>query len=77
MKKLALFLCLATPLCAQWIVNDPVNTAVNTAIHADQAANHLEILRQWTADLVQAVPVHAGGKRRGARELRRSHGGRV
>ena len=53
MKKLALFLCLAAPLCAQWIVNDPVNTAVNTAIHADQAANHLEILRQWTADLEQ------------------------
>jgi len=53
MKKLALLLCLATPLCAQWIVNDPVNTAVNTAIHADQAANHLEILHQWTADLEQ------------------------
>jgi hypothetical protein len=51
MKQVLLFLLLAAPLSAQWIVNDPVNTAVNSAIQADQAANQVEILRQWTADL--------------------------
>lgn len=51
MKRLALFLILATPALAQWIVNDPVNTAVNTAIQAGQAANHLEVLRQWAVML--------------------------
>jgi len=51
MKQILLFLLLAAPLSAQWIVNDPINTTVNTAIHADQAANQVEILRQWAADL--------------------------
>jgi len=51
MKYLAfLFLCTA-PLCAQWVVTDPGNTAVNAAVQAGQAANHLEILRQWSAQL--------------------------
>ncbi len=49
MKHLLLFLLFALSLRAQWIVNDPVNTAVNSAVQAGQAANHLEILRQWTA----------------------------
>jgi hypothetical protein len=43
----------AAPAPAQLIVNDPVNTAVNSAIQAGQAANHLEILRQWAAQLEQ------------------------
>lgn len=51
MKRLLLFSLLAAPVCAQWIVNDPVNTAVNTAIEAGQAANHLEVLRQWAEQL--------------------------
>jgi hypothetical protein len=51
MKQVVLLLFLAAPLSAQWIVNDPVNTAVNSAIQADQAANQVEILRQWAADL--------------------------
>jgi hypothetical protein len=36
---------------AQWIVNDPVNTAVNTAIQSAQVANHVEVLRQWATQL--------------------------
>lgn len=36
---------------AQWIVNDPVNTAVNSAIQAAQTANHVETLRQWADQL--------------------------
>ncbi len=51
MKTLVLFLALAAPLCAQWIVNDPVNTAVNSAVQAGQAANHIEIMRQWAQQL--------------------------
>lgn len=51
MKRLLLLSLLAAPVCAQWIVNDPVNTAVNTAIEAGQAANHLEVLRQWAEQL--------------------------
>ncbi len=51
MKRFTLFLLLAASASAQWIVNDPVNTAVNTAIQAGQAANHLEVLRQWAAQL--------------------------
>jgi len=53
MKKLALIFCLAAPLCAQWTVYDPANHAVNLAIQADHHASHLEILRQWTAQLDQ------------------------
>jgi len=51
MKPFLLFLALAGPLCAQWIVNDPVNTAVNSAVQAGQAANHLETMRQWAEQL--------------------------
>lgn len=53
MKHLLILLILSTPLCAQWIVNDPVNTAVNSAVQAGQAANHIEILRQWAQQLEQ------------------------
>lgn len=51
MKYFTLILLLWTPAWAQWIVNDPVNTAVNSAVQAGQAANHIEILRQWSAQL--------------------------
>ncbi len=51
MKKLMLSILLATPLCAQWVVTDPGNTAVNAAVQAGQAANHLEIMRQWAQQL--------------------------
>lgn len=51
MKYFLTFLLLTAPLCAQWIVNDPVNTAVNSAVQAGQAANHIEVLRQWAAQL--------------------------
>ena len=53
MKHLVLFVLLFAAARAQWIVNDPVNTAVNSAVQAGQAANHLEILRQWAAQLEQ------------------------
>jgi phage shock protein A len=36
---------------AQWIVNDPVNTAVNSAIQSAQVANHIETLKQWAEQL--------------------------
>ena len=42
---------LVAPVCAQWVVHDPGNTAVNAAIQAGQAANHLEVLRQWAMQL--------------------------
>lgn len=48
MKRFFIFVLLVSRLSAQWIVNDPVNTAVNSAVQAGQAANHLEVLRQWT-----------------------------
>lgn len=51
MKHLCLFLLLALPLSAQFIVNDPVNTAVNSAVQAGQAANHIETMRQWAEQL--------------------------
>ena len=51
MKKLSLLLLITARMSAQWIVNDPVNTAVNTAIQAGQEANHVEILRQWASSL--------------------------
>ena len=53
MKHLVLFVLLVAAARAQWIVNDPVNTAVNSAVQAGQAANHLEILRQWATQLEQ------------------------
>lgn len=56
MKHLTLLLCLivAVQLPAQWIVNDPANTAVNAAIQANQQSQHIAILRQW-ADQLQAL----------------------
>jgi len=47
-----LFACLVTAQCsAQWIVNDPVNTAVNSAIQSAQITQHAETLRQWAEQL--------------------------
>lgn len=47
-----LLLMLSTArVSAQWIVNDPVNTAVNSAIQTAQAANHAETLKQWAEQL--------------------------
>lgn len=40
-----------SPAFGQWIVNDPVNTAVNTAIQSAQATQHVETLRQWASQL--------------------------
>lgn len=53
MKRfILLLLCLPTAkLPAQWIVHDPANTAVNSAIQAAQAANHAESIRQWAEQL--------------------------
>lgn len=48
----ALILAFTAPAAfGQWLVNDPINTAVNTAIQSAQAANHLEVLRQWAEQL--------------------------
>jgi hypothetical protein len=51
MKYFTLLLLLGTPLCAQWVVSDPGNTAVNTAIKANQIAQHTEVMRQWAEEL--------------------------
>jgi hypothetical protein len=51
MKYTLLFLMLAPCALAQWIVNDPANTAVNTAIRANQVAQHLEVMRQWAEEI--------------------------
>jgi hypothetical protein len=51
MKYISIIAILAAPMSAQWIVNDPVNTAVNSAVQAGQAANHGEIMRQWAEQL--------------------------
>ena len=52
MKILPLvFRVLASPAFGQWIVNDPLNTAVNTAMQGAQAANHVEVLRQWAQQI--------------------------
>ncbi len=53
MKPLLLFLFMlsAARVPAQWIVHDPVNTAVNSAIQTAQTANHLETLKRWTEEL--------------------------
>lgn len=50
MKRL-LFLLLAPAALAQWVVTDPGNTTVNTAIKANQIVQHAEILRQWAEQL--------------------------
>lgn len=53
MKLISLlaFLATAQSVVAQWIVNDPVNTTVNLGIQSAQAANHVEVLRQWANQL--------------------------
>lgn len=51
MKRLLFLLLLAPAAFAQWVVSDPGNTAVNTAIRANQIAQHAEILRQWADQL--------------------------
>ena len=54
MKRiLLLFPLLVAPLAAQWAVFDPTNFGVNTLIQSGQQANHLEVLRQWAAQLEQ------------------------
>jgi hypothetical protein len=53
MKHVVLFVLLVTSARAQWIVHDPGNTAVNSAVQAGQAANHIEVLRQWAAQFEQ------------------------
>lgn len=49
--RIVFYLLIATTGFGQWIVNDPVNTAVNSAVQAGQAANHLEVMRQWAEQL--------------------------
>ena len=51
MKKLLLFHGLAPAALGQLVVYDPANHLVDLAIKADQQANHIEVLRQWAADL--------------------------
>lgn len=51
MKQLALYLCLLAPACAQWVVFDPTNHAVNAAIQSGQAANHAEVIARWAEEL--------------------------
>ncbi|MBS0661681.1 MAG: hypothetical protein JSR48_00325 [Verrucomicrobia bacterium] len=51
MKKLCLYLVLVTAGFGQWIVHDPVNTAVAVTTQANQLAQHAEILRQWAAEI--------------------------
>jgi len=52
MKKLLLYLVLTVPAAfAQWIVNDPINTAVNTAIQSGQLASHAEVIARWAENL--------------------------
>lgn len=51
MKKLLCLVLLAPRAFAQWIVNDPVNTAVNTTIQSGQLANHAEVLARWAENL--------------------------
>lgn len=51
MKRLLFILVFAAPAAAQFVVHDPVNTAVNAAVQAGQVAHHLEILHRWAAQL--------------------------
>lgn len=50
-NTLPLLLLFAPALSAQFVVSDPGNTAVNTAIKANQVAQHAEVLRQWAEQL--------------------------
>jgi phosphoglycolate phosphatase-like HAD superfamily hydrolase len=51
MKSLLPYLLFVSSAAAQWVVHDPGNTAVNAAVQAGQAANHLEVMRQWAEQL--------------------------
>lgn len=51
MKYLTLLVLIVTPSWAQWVVHDPVNTAVNSAVQAGQAANHVETMRRWAEQI--------------------------
>lgn len=51
MKTLLTVLFAVPGLFAQLIVNDPVNTGINSAIQSAQVANHVEVLRQWATQL--------------------------
>lgn len=53
MKFLILFMSIAGAVSGfgQWVVNDPANTAVNTAIKGNQIAQHAEVMRQWAEEL--------------------------
>ncbi len=53
MKRILCFLFLASRVSAQLVVHDPGNTAVNAAVQAGQAANHLAVMRQWAQQLEQ------------------------
>lgn len=46
-----LLLASAVPAFGQWVVSDPLNTAVNTAIKGNQIAQHAEVMRQWAEEL--------------------------
>lgn len=50
-RLLPFFLFLTPALWGQLIVNDPANTAVSAAIQSAQASSHLEVMRQWAAQL--------------------------
>lgn len=53
MKLIPLILLagLTSPAFAQWVVTDPANTAVNSAIKGNQIAQHAETMRQWADQL--------------------------
>jgi hypothetical protein len=50
-RHLLLLLFISATAFGQLVVNDPINTAVNSAVRAGQLANHLEVMRQWAEQL--------------------------
>ena len=46
-----LLLVFTAPVFGQWVVSDPANTAVNTAIKGNQIAQHADTMRQWAEQL--------------------------
>lgn len=51
MRTILLFLLVSCSAFAQWVVNDPVNTAVSLTTQGNQIAQHAEILRQWAQQI--------------------------
>lgn len=51
MKYLLFLLLLVSPLCAQWVVTDQANQAVNLATQAKQVAAHAEVINRWAQQL--------------------------